>query len=522
MAFAKATSFIRAIDFLASSPKLRINSALSYKTMFGGIISFGVIAMFLLSTIYFGADLLFRNEPISIASIKSFESLSFALSEDGFNIFLSLEDRKFTYYQNPKIYTVEAVYSEYIINEVTGDMSRYDRNLEITTCDNYYNNSRLNDISNLDLDPSVFFCIKPNQNISVTNYWGASFHSAVYININKCSNSSQNNFSCLPSVEIDNAINAGVLSLYAKNNLLSIDSLSTPIVTNMEDIFYGTDPNFTYNIYLNMKPMQFQSDSGFIMKDIFFIETYYIDQPHIIYYGRQDLAIAKVIIQGKPLGQKITRTYIKVQDVLTNIGGIIEIFIIIGNLMSDLMSKLVFYNDFFFNLKVKESSINLQNPLNNEKKICLKDNFVVVDKSNDAFFKIGEINFPNKPTIKIDNSLKVLKSMTLPITNNMYSINSLIKNCFMQLFGFAFSSNHLYKRKLNLETKLNKMLSIEVMLEKFYFVEILINYLINEEQQILALKMFPSQIDNATSNNHDIFESLPIIELFESKQMIRP
>jgi hypothetical protein len=108
--------------------------------------------------------------------------------------------------------------------------------------------------------------------------------------------------------------------------------------------------------------------------------------------------------------------------------------------------------------------------------------------------------------------------MSLPKTSSMYSVDGSIKDFILQLFGFLAPSSKVYRRKLNLESKINTMLSINVMLEKFYFLEILINYLINDEQQIFALKMYPSQIERVAESNHDIFAKLPMIDLLNKNK----
>lgn len=251
-----------------------------------------------------------------------------------------------------------------------------------------------------------------------------------------------------------------------------------------------------------MKRIDFITDSGFILKDIKYESTFFLDDPHIIYYGKRDYLIAKLVIQGKPLGKSVFRSYIKLQDALTNIGGILEIFIYIGSKFANLSSSLIFVNDFIFNIEVKKSNIRSRQQLPPEN--LPKINNLMLNKSQGFLMalepKLGPDLSPNK-----SSKLSVLRAATLLNTNSLYSKWSILKDYLNLIFCLFRRNNDFYKQRKRIEVMFNKLLSIELLLEKMYFLELLINRFMNEEEQLKAYSSMFNQIAKESSSPQNIF-----------------
>lgn len=483
---------LRTVDILTNPPHLRVNNSPAYKTIFGGIISLLIIMVGLLSSFYFGADLLFRNEPISTISDKDYDEVIVPVDEYGFKIFFGVEDKNAIYYNDPRVFSFKATLKEFQLQGSIIVVTA--RPVEIKVCSQYYDSTSFIELAQKALDPNMFYCIGPNQNLTITNYFGAPYHSGVYIEMSQCSNFTSN-IQCLPQDKIETVITGGILSMYAANNLININNYTVPIKNTVDNIYYGTDPQFTYNLYINLKKLFISSDSGFVMKDLYEDTKFYFEDPHIIYYSGRNGVIANIIIQGKPMGKLISRVYIKIQDVLTNLGGIIEMFIIIGAFLSDFTSKLLFVNDFIFNLKVKSNGLTHLSIHNNAGKSANQARLDISDKSS---FQDVIRNEPKKNNF--------IKSMTLTETNGLYPKTQILKDYFTQLFPNCKSKISSRNSRYSLEVRLNKLLSIDILLEKIFYLECLVCFLMNEEQQLNAMQLFLSDLQSDTiPASNDLF-----------------
>lgn len=227
---------LKAIDLLSHPPNLKINSCNSYKTAIGGFISLVILTLSLLCIIYFSSDLFFKVDPTTIESIVNYDDFSFNLGQNGFNLFLTLENSKLFYHRNKRIYSVNATMTYFNIDS-EGMLSISNQHVEIDDCDKYYNSSTLSKESLLDISPLLFYCFNPNQHLFISNFWGAPSHSAIYIDVRKCQNTTSFN-DCLPEAEIDNEIRGGILTINSKNSIMNVNNLMQPLEPIIDDIFF--------------------------------------------------------------------------------------------------------------------------------------------------------------------------------------------------------------------------------------------------------------------------------------------
>ena len=531
-------------DLLSPEPKLRVNSKSSYKTFFGSMLSIAIILITIIAIFYFGMELFSKNEPVAVISAKDYESMDFGINSNEYNIFLGVEDSKFVYYNDPSIFTLTA-YHKNITLDSEGNESYFYQDLEIKTCDNYYESS--NSLKN-GLDRSIFYCLKPNQ-VRIQGYWGYKVNSFAGIVLSKCTNTTENSNFCKPIEEINKKIAGGVFSLYSQNNLLNINNFQTPLTNVYDDIFYSLNLDFTFTLFIALRSIEFVTDSGFILQNLQTISTYFANDPHILYYGKRDPIIADIIIQSKPLGQKVNRSYIKFQDFLTKMGGLIKAITMLGSLLIQFTSYIEFYNDYINNLFVREHAIKehmidlqkldtfkINSPLDKKKHVS-KDKAIKNESSNFSSLSIDERNQASKTDktykspihLKLNNFLKnqskpkneedltrrrskiSFKKMFTGMSQSNYNYPTCkaFKEFFIQMCP-CFKNNNLKKFKNNIELKMDKSLSIEIMIEKFYMIEVLSAVALTESQQVNAYNMYVELLKKPSSkmdpHNIKIFE----------------
>ena len=485
------------MDVLSDSESLRMNKKRGYETLTGSFLSFLLFILTFIGSIYFGKDLWTKEEPIAIVSAKdfsnSFDSIVVDVNELGYNIYLAVEDRNFSYFSDPRIFNFTAFNEITITNENNEQI--YNRvNLEISQCNQYYSSQDALHINQQPLDVDMFFCLKPNQT-QIRGYWGFHHSSYIRIYLSKCVNSTENNNHCMPIEQIDDKLTGGMLSTYSENHLLDINNFESPLKRYFKDIFYSLNIEFTFTLNIILKPIQFITDSGFILQNVSELSKTYLENSYLLYYGRRDAIIADLFIALDPLGTKVSRSYLKFQDVLTKIGGLIKAFSVIGSFIVKIASNVEFVNDYIHNLNEREASLTKEdnkiiNNYTKENKSGVKflaeNNASRLPKNLERKEKIvKELNQINKDKSKLFNIPRTgsvfIKSITS--SNLNYKSKDAIADFFIQIIPCFNSKTHSLKRyRRNIRNKINHAFSIETILEKVYMIEVLSNILLDEDQ----------------------------------------
>lgn len=480
----KLKSFLQFSDMLSKSPSLKVNEKSSYRTYFGGIISIIIIILTICSIGYFGKDLISKKDPIAIVSAYEFDNISFNISPNDYYLLLAVEDSNFSYYNDPTIFTFRAYHQTILLNS-DGKTTVTTIDFEIKPCIEYFQNTTLKE----GLNKEIFFCLNPDQ-YKTEGYWGHQINSYVGIILEKCVNTTINNNHCKSENEIDSKINGGVLSMYSLNSNLNLKSFEEPIKIDYDNIFYSLNSEFTFTLFIQLRKLEIITDHGFILEQFSDMNKYYIDKPHLLYYGKRGSIISDIVIQNKPMGQKINRTYIKFQDFLTKMGGLIKALIVIGSLMIKFTSDAEYYNNYIYNITTKRRN---------------KDNNLINQSQLNSYISN---NFLNTKVItnKTKNQIKINQKINMTNIYNQLSFKNSIYDFIIQLC--ICNSSHIIKKiKRSIESKINKALSVEVILEKSYIVEALSLMTLNEKQMSSIEEDFNERLLKDVENRKDDMSS---------------
>ena len=497
--------FFYSIDLLSLPPQLKVNQQNSYKTLLGGLTSLLLILLTIASVGYFGKDLISKKDPTTIVSAYDYQDLRFNVGIDGYYLFMAIEDSNFNYYNDPSIFTFSAYHKNVTLNN-QGVANLIEKEIEIKPCKTFFKDTdKLKDGLNRDL----FYCLKPDE-ISIQGYWGNKINAYAGIYLKKCVNSTENNNFCKPIEEIDEKINGGVISMYSTNYLLDLKDFDSPAKLNFNNIFYSLNTDFTFTLFIQLRKIEIYTDAGFIFEDISMISKFYVDTPHLLYYGKRNEIIADIVIQNKPMGNLIKRNYIKFQDFLTKIGGLIKALMVIGGIIIQFTSEIQFFNDYIYNINLRKSLINIQGAdvsIKQEKEEKKLDDFSSKSKPSinnlvkESYFssnlKPVKSSHLNKSPIQIR-----LKSFnkTINVTNLKYSLKTSTLDFIIQACC-CNKSNLLKQMKKNIVSKFNQALSIEILLEKIYMVEALSSFVFSEDQLLNTYNHFTERILDNKENN---------------------
>lgn len=589
--FSSINSILLSFDLMTDSPNLKIEGKNCYQTAIGGIMNVILTILSVIGIIYFGLSLIIKADPLVVeSSMEGHQVGPFNINEKEFNLFMGIEFPNFTYYMNEKIYNINATVETNSFDKIKGQS--YDvKQLDFGICTKYYSV----DSVKADFDIRNFWCFAPNQAV-IEGFWGSQVSTTVKFYINKCVNTTANNNHCLPLEDINKYIQGGILSMFTTNSFLNLNDAENPVEVKLQNWYNSLNTDFTYDYFYNLKQLTFEDDKGFLLQDINVKSYFFFENPLILYFGHRDNLIATVNVLGEKYGTRIQRSYTKVQDVLTRIGGLLKAITLVASFIANTSSHIKFYSDSLHNFNMQISKIeknnkstkaikleilnndnkcfdnaekinsnNLSKPnlnnkqasnkkslnkqtedevsinnkqvgslsnfiktstqvemneqeirlsrpgLNNfinnieDKKVSLKKNDLNVSNSSKLMLNFksnlnvaklsstknnNSLKFEQKNTDESETSNKKLLASTLSLRDNINSLKDFMSLMFDYLYcPFKFNKK-LIDAKRSYDSKLSKILSINYIIKKFYFLEKLINSQISDEQQNIYHKKF--------------------------------
>lgn len=526
-------------DFLGYSPSLQIQGKKIYPSLLTSILSICTILLGIMCVGYFGSELLVRSVPTMIISSERTNDFGpYPLSNNGFQIMLGLEHKNFTYYSDPTIFKVEA---EANVIKYDGDQQKFEtRRANIDLCEKFYTQDDIVE-KNIIMPLDKFYCVEPNT-VNISGYWGSPTpYSYIRIYFKKCVNSTSSNIICKSQEIIDDTIQGGYISLQFTSYSIDPKNYSSPLQRDFYDDFnlLNSAASLAYNI--DLSPIYFKSDNGLLFEE--FRQTDGVDHFVRIFnkIGKSE-DIVSFFIQGSNDATVYSRTYTKIQTVLTQIGGFTKAISLLASLMSYMLSKNYYFTEILFN---NFYNINFKSveTTNNESKLQFYSS-LFESKNQDSYVE-GKSSFMRSINLKNSKSISMPKnnylnskernmnkniSLTLDLKKNkkiyiakkenyhfkkpetnftiFSSLADTILNQIMICKSFNSKTDN-YKRFHNIEQLYAKLLSIEVIMRKFFELEMLtatykqINF--DEKYKIGLLKLFSSLSTDHSKESFNIF-----------------
>lgn len=356
---------------------------------------------------------------------------------------LGMEYQDGTYYTGPKIFKVKA--TNLIITNVKHQSGKYNmkfetKDLEVDICSKYYNQSDILE-KNLVLPIDSLWCVKPGQ-ANIQGYWGTSgIYSNVKVSFTKCKNKTDNNFNCKSQEEIDKTIQSGFISV----DYTIIEPNQKNVTHPFHRVFYDNynllNANASLQYAVDLRTQQFKSDEGLMFKNINIYEGF-THELKIFNSLVRDENIFNIEFHGSHTGKIFLSSYTKLQTVITQIGGFVNLIMIMGKVISTKFSKNLFFIHYLFENNIYEvkheynkiSSLKNKQDINSLTlsnttsigNITLKKNSRVEEKNKNLCRKeIDNINILPKSQ-EIDRTARVLNDdvNTINTENTLYKKKS--------------------------------------------------------------------------------------------------
>ena len=291
-------------------------------------------------------------------------------------------------------------------------------------------------------DLSKYFCIKPNQNIEINGRYGDSINGFnnidFFINLcitDECLNKT-NNFK-----DIQNILYGSYFTFHYLYNIIDNYNYKNPFIQNFRSENLEIAPLSFKKFFYFFSSINYISNNGILFNEQKKYTSFIFDHlitdfvginnsdSYIIYDNKEYLSMIQIVLSCADYSIIYNRTYKKLTDIFSQIGGLIDFIFIICNFITTYFSK-------------KNLIVDISNNL-----VCNKciNSYIQYHNNNDSY---NVYKFINKENIKKNDI----------ISNNNDYVNSEIKIYSLNLNKFKSKINEnkkYYEHKYSSTKNLN-------------------------------------------------------------------
>ena len=402
----KIGKYFLLIDIYGSKARFTIKGHKTYQTVFGSIItliSYSVIFVFF---IVFSKEIIYHKKPNVITSDLIDSSPLHFLFSNEFIWAISLQFLNYSMYIDERVYTLKAYAAISNVHE-NGTASETQVNLNLVKCSDY----------SFSVIPEYFHGLAL-ENLYCVNLTGIELR-GVYMEdkwttINfrfiKCINSTNNNNFCKTPDEISEILNGGYIGIFTTDYQIIPSNYKKPAQIYGKNIFtsFSIKQYMDFWVYFQIK--QINTDKGLFFESILTQTFLTFESTSENKDYRESDNFLTVYIRESTNRKVLDRTYSKFQDIAANIGGIIKIIFIIGEIIAYFIRRTLYKNYIlqFFNLDESKFE-EIQKEENNMIKLQTNDvfssNYLKRNKSIYSKTNIPLLNLNNNESIKMKTNI---------------------------------------------------------------------------------------------------------------------
>ena len=216
------------------------------------------------------------------------------------------------------------------------------------------------------------YCLKDfNYNLTFAGGYKYEKMSYIRIKIFPCVNTTENNNHCKSREEIDYYLGSSYFSFLIKDFGLNPSNFENPISPTLQDVFTTIDRHFFRNFFINFGITEVQTDLSFFNEKISTKKYLQYRNTYQVFYLREEqeyldgkeMCVVHIQLDDTIFIQK--RTYLKLTEIFSKIGGYMQLIYTIFSMLCLLINKfdseLKIINSIFnFNLKEKKMGLKFK------------------------------------------------------------------------------------------------------------------------------------------------------------------
>ena len=338
-------------DFFGHKIDLRINENKKFKTPFGGVLSVTHLALCLFVFFTLSDNMINRTNPdvVSTTIFQEMPGITY-FAKDSYFMMFGMQDPTWTFFIDETIFTTQMAQESH---QPDGSTVTVPIPLERCT-ENHLPPSVKVDLINSVANISNLYCIAKDYDgvFYLNQVYGQEAYQQITISIEICQNTT-NNSNCKSPDEINNMLIGGFFGIQSADYIINPSNYDNPSQMFVRHYFVPTTPSLVKQYYRYLKTSYLESDKGWITNDV--INTAYTqfdsDQNFFDVYASADFTqdptprqIVYVEMEKSNYQTNYIRTYEKIQTVLAQLGGFINILYLVFFVISYPLKTKIFYD----------------------------------------------------------------------------------------------------------------------------------------------------------------------------------
>jgi len=501
--------YFQLIDMFGLGTEFRINQKPRFQTTSGSLFTLVYVGFILFLFFSLGGDMIYLTNPqMSIAQVFEPSPSPTRVGRNDYSFIFGIQDALGNHFIDEEIYIPTLFYGNR--NQTTKQDELIQIPLEICTLANMPDDpQRRAYFENIALSISDLYCISNDYqgDLWLQGAWDQDLYNFLHLYISPC-NSSQS--TCKPDDQIISALQTGFFGYYSFDNLFDLRDYKNPAKTVGLDYYIETTSSVKKIITRYVKTNHIINDDGWITASTSETEYFSFDsvrESFSINTGPDYLV--DYVIRKSTYEPILTRTYMKIQNVLAVMSGFLQIIFIIISYLSRPFIKKEYYDTLtnnIYNFEVDENAKKKKKERNKKKSKSLEHieklkSFKTMVKSpgNDIELNELEAEKTSQVSIKKKKDDNKLANYFLKLKETPLNLS------FCELFkGFFVSEPDLEVKKKQRNIGISNIfaqLDITYVLKKFAELDKLKMLLLNEDQYYL-FEYLPKPVIMKTSKIH--------------------
>ncbi|EAR83220.2 ATPase, histidine kinase-, DNA gyrase B, putative (macronuclear) [Tetrahymena thermophila SB210] len=437
---------ITKLDMFGQKIGLLYKEKPQHLTFFGGFISLLNAGLFIFVAYSYGAELFLKQNPVTNFSEESLrQPEQYIMTHQTFSMAFGMQDpNTFDQFIDESIYSIKVIASQMIkvYNQTTGQYDQVwsEEDLGPYPCklSDFQVEGSLEYFQQLSGLDQMYCFDQSDGKASIAGDFEADFFQVLDFSVYQCQNKTDEEAAqlikngqkvvvCKSQEDIDSVLMNGYFAAYYTDKVINPKLRDNPFTTFPRDIFWPTSNKLVKELTMYWRNVYIESDMGIINEDIQILRdvtfSYSTEQ---LTYGQNNKFVHMIVRFEKAKQSRYFRSYMKIQDVLAQISGVMSLFMVISAFICSKISKLDLSQSLVnevFSFQSLEDEIQEQNIMKEQKnektqKLVKKfTNRLVELKKNREKQQLSPISNQNKEQLSFSQHIRSFDQQT-PSENN--------------------------------------------------------------------------------------------------------
>ena len=336
MSFSYAFSAIYMLDLFRSPVNIKFEKKEKNSTVIGLFLSIGII-IFL--TISFAQSDVFQRQQPNIVNIDVTNANRPLIKYSDRLFAISVSDDNSVCFSNSTIFEIK-VTNNHLKASASGKGFDYAKNISKSL--HLCQPSEFEDGLYYKLGLNGAFCLD-DHSFETEGFWDGDFLTYLRIEVAMCNNKTMNN-TCKSPKEIADFLNGKTFNIYYVGTSLDPSNYLNPISSIIHNDYYYIDATLRKNFMIFLKNLAVTTDDAYFFNNNNTITDILFDSKEIDMYYVPDIENPQSFFictfYSSRLSQNVQRTYSKILDAISNLGGTANIVMIFGFILISVESSL--------------------------------------------------------------------------------------------------------------------------------------------------------------------------------------